>query len=223
MDITARHLTKIYREQDRPVIRDVDLTVSTGSFLALMGRSGSGKSTLLNLLAGIVRPTSGQVFYGEEDLWSLSDSRRSALRAGMTATIFQSYNLFDFLSVTENIALGMRLAGHRAEDGAIEDALAQVGMEDLVHARPDELSGGQRQRVAIARAVASAPEVIFADEPTGALDEHNGQIVVDLLRSLADGGTTVLMVTHDPDIAAAADRTLVLRDGVIEGEMAGTR
>jgi putative ABC transport system ATP-binding protein len=223
MDITARHLTKIYREQDGPVIRDVDLAVPTGSFLALMGRSGSGKSTLLNLLAGIVRPTSGQVLYGGEDLWSLSDSRRSGLRAGMTATIFQSYNLFDFVNVKENIALGMRLAGHRAEGSVIEDALTQVGMDGLLHARPDELSGGQRQRVAIARAVASSPEVIFADEPTGALDEHNGQIVVDLLRSLADGGTTVLMVTHDPDIAAAADRTLVLRDGVIEGEMAGTR
>jgi putative ABC transport system ATP-binding protein len=223
MDITARSLTKIYREQDGPVIDDVDLTVTAGSFLALMGRSGSGKSTLLNLLAGIVRPTSGQVFYGETELWHLSDSRRSQLRATATATIFQSYNLFDFLSVRENIALSMRLAGHRADPAIIADALAQVGMTEFLTVRPDELSGGQRQRVAVARAVASAPQVIFADEPTGALDEHNGQIVVDLLRDLATAGTTVLMVTHDPDIAAAADRTLVLRDGVIDGEMAGTR
>ncbi|WP_297008275.1 ABC transporter ATP-binding protein [uncultured Corynebacterium sp.] len=144
MDITASRLVKTYREQDGPVIDDVAFTVPAGSFLALMGRSGSGKSTLLNLLAGIVQPTAGQVFYGETDLWQLSDAKRSHLRATMTATIFQSYNLFDFLSVQENIALGIRLAGRHADQGAISQALDQVGMGDCLRARPDELSGGQR-------------------------------------------------------------------------------
>lgn len=226
MDITAHALTKTYREQDGPVIggasgEGVDLRVPAGSFLALMGRSGSGKSTLLNLLAGIVRPDSGIVNYGDTDLWTLSDGNRSRLRGTSTATVFQEYNLFDFLSVRENIALGMRLAGCRASRDRIAEALSRVGMQDHLTSRPDELSGGQRQRIAIARAVAVSPQFIFADEPTGALDEANGRIVVELLRELASDGTSVLMVTHDADVAAATDRTLELRDGMIVGASAG--
>ncbi|MGO1948615.1 MAG: ABC transporter ATP-binding protein [Mycobacteriaceae bacterium] len=221
MDITAETLTKTYREQDGPVIggadeTGLDLTVSAGSFLALMGRSGSGKSTLLNMLAGIVRPTSGTVGYDGTDLWSLTDTRRSRLRASGTATVFQEYNLFDFLTVRENLALGMRLAGRHVTTARVQDALEQVGMGQYLSTRPDELSGGQRQRVAVARAVASSPDVIFADEPTGALDEHNGRIVVELLRELVESGTSVVMVTHDASIARAADRTLTLRDGTVE-------
>ncbi len=221
MDIVTKAVSKTYREQDGPVIGDtddqgIDLTVHAGSFLALMGPSGSGKSTLLNMLAGIVRPTSGRVLYDGKDIWEVPDSQRSRLRAASTATVFQEYNLFDYLTVRENISLGMRLAHERAERGAIRQALTTVGMETYLNTRPDELSGGQRQRVAIARAVASDPRVIFADEPTGALDEANGWAVVRLLRELADAGTSVLMVTHEPDIAAAADRILVLRDGVVD-------
>lgn len=221
MDIVTKAVSKTYREQDGPVIGDddgrgIDLTVPAGSFLALMGPSGSGKSTLLNILAGIARPTSGRVLYDSSDIWDVSDGHRSRLRAASTATVFQEYNLFDYLTVRENIALGMRLAHGRAERGAIRQALSTVGMEPHTDNRPDELSGGQRQRVAIARAVASDPHVIFADEPTGALDETNGRIVVRLLRELADAGTSVLMVTHEPEIAAAADRTLVLRDGMVD-------
>jgi putative ABC transport system ATP-binding protein len=224
MDIVTKAVSKTYREQDGPVIGDtdgqgldgIDLTVPAGSFLALMGPSGSGKSTLLNMLAGIVRPTSGRVLYDGRDIWALSDSRRSRLRAASTATVFQEYNLFDYLTVRENIALGTRLAHAPAERHAVRDALTTVGMEPYANTRPDELSGGQRQRVAIARAVASDPQVIFADEPTGALDEANGRAVVRLLRELADAGTSVLMVTHEPEIAAAADRTLMLRDGMVD-------
>lgn len=224
MNIVTKAVSKTYREQDGPVIGDttgqgidgLDLTVPAGSFLALMGPSGSGKSTLLNMLAGIVRPTSGRVLYDGEDIWGISDSHRSRIRAAYTATIFQEYNLFDYLTVRENIALGMRLAHGRAERDAIRQALSTVNMDPYTNTRPDQLSGGQRQRVAIARAVASGPQVIFADEPTGALDETNGRIVVRLLRELADAGTSVLMVTHEPEIAAAADRTLVLRDGLVD-------
>lgn len=224
MNIVTEAVSKTYREQDGPVIGDttgqgidgIDLTVPAGSFLALMGPSGSGKSTLLNMLAGIVRPTSGRVLYDGEDIWGISDSHRSRIRAAYTATIFQEYNLFDYLTVRENIALGMRLAHGRAERDAIRQALSTVNMDPYTNTRPDQLSGGQRQRVAIARAVASGPQVIFADEPTGALDETNGRIVVRLLRELADAGTSVLMVTHEPEIAAAADRTLVLRDGLVD-------
>lgn len=199
----------------------VDLDIPVGSFLALMGRSGSGKSTLLNMLAGIVRPTSGSVYFDGTDIWSLSDRRRSALRATRTATVFQEYNLFDYLTVGENISLGVRLAGGRVDRDVIRQSLAAVKMDSYTDARPDSLSGGQRQRVAIARAVASKPRVIFADEPTGALDEMNGRMVVGLLRGLADNGTSVLMVTHEPDVAAAADRTLVLRDGMVDRVLTG--
>lgn len=221
MDIVTKAVSKTYREQDGPVIGDddgrgIDLTVPAGSFLALMGPSGSGKSTLLNILAGIVRPTSGRVLYDSSDIWDVSDGHRSRLRAVSTATVFQEYNLFNALTVRENIALGMRISGVRADAGVMKDALAQVGMSDHLGRHPEELSGGQQQRVAIARAVASRPKVIFADEPTGALDEDNGMRVVKILRNLADTGTTILMVTHDPDIASAADRTLQLRNGAID-------
>lgn len=224
MDITAHALTKTYREQDGPVIggaagAGVDVSIPAGSFLALMGRSGSGKSTLLNLLAGIVRPDSGVVNYGDTGLWDLSDGRRSRLRATTTATVFQEYNLFDFLSVQENIALGIRMAGGHASRDRIAEALSRVGMQDYLRSRPDELSGGQRQRIAIARAVAVSPQVIFADEPTGTLDEANGRVVVALLRELAADGTSILMVTHDADVAAVTDRTLELRDGTIVNAM----
>ena len=187
-----------------------------GAFLALMGRSGSGKSTLLGMLAGTVRPTAGTVSYDGADLWALSDSRRSRLRAARTATVFQDYNLLEELSAAENIRLGAKLARRPLTRDEADAALERVGLAGLGSKRPDELSGGQRQRVAIARALASSPGVVFADEPTGALDERSGAVVIELLARAARAGTSVLMVTHDPAVAAAAQEVLVLRDGVIE-------
>ena len=187
-----------------------------GAFLALMGRSGSGKSTLLGMLAGTVRPTAGTVSYDGADLWALSDSRRSRLRAARTATVFQDYNLLEELSAAENIRLGAKLARRPLTRDEADAALERVGLAGLGPKRPDELSGGQRQRVAIARALASSPGVVFADEPTGALDERSGAVVIELLARAARAGTSVLMVTHDPAVAAAAQEVLVLRDGVIE-------
>ena len=187
-----------------------------GAFLALMGRSGSGKSTLLGMLAGTVRPTAGTVSYDGADLWALSDSRRSRLRAARTATVFQDYNLLEELSAAENIRLGAKLAHRPLTRDEADAALERVGLAGMGSKRPDELSGGQRQRVAIARALASSPGVVFADEPTGALDERSGAVVIELLARAARAGTSVLMVTHDPAVAAAAQEVLVLRDGVIE-------
>ena len=216
MRLIAHRLGKTYRQADGPVVRGIDLEVPDGAFLALMGRSGSGKSTLLGMLAGIVRPTAGTVSYDGADLWALSDSRRSRLRATRTATVFQDYNLLEELSAAENIRLGAKLARRPLTRDEADAALERVGLAGMGSKRPDELSGGQRQRVAIARALATSPGVVFADEPTGALDERSGAVVIELLARAARAGTSVLMVTHDPAVAAAAQEVLVLRDGVIE-------
>ena len=201
MRLIAHRLGKTYRQADGPVVRGIDLEVPDGAFLALMGRSGSGKSTLLGMLAGTVRPTAGTVSYDGAD---------------RTATVFQDYNLLEELSAAENIRLGAKLARRPLTRDEADAALERVGLAGLGPKRPDELSGGQRQRVAIARALASSPGVVFADEPTGALDERSGAVVIELLARAARAGTSVLMVTHDPAVAAAAQEVLVLRDGVIE-------
>lgn len=215
MDIALRSVTKIYREADGPVVKGISHTFEAGNFTALMGRSGSGKSTLLNMMSGIISPTSGEVVYGDVDLFKLGDKRRSALRAQSTATVFQDYNLLDFLTAEENIDLGRRISKCKNSGLSPENALRAVDLDGFGKKRPSELSGGQRQRVAIARAIAVGPDVIFADEPTGALDENNSWSVVQLLKNVAERGVTVVMVTHDPYIAAAADTVLELRDGRI--------
>jgi putative ABC transport system ATP-binding protein len=200
---------------------DVTVSFAGGSFTAVMGPSGSGKSTLLQCAAGLERPASGTVWLGGVDTGTLSETGLTRLRREKAGFVFQAFNLLPALTAAQNVALPLRLAGRRPSGSEISDALAAVGLDErLGRRRPGELSGGQQQRVAIARAVAVAPEVLFADEPTGALDSASGREVLVLLRSVVDErGQTVVLVTHDPVAAGYADRVVFLADGRLAGEM----
>ncbi|MFP5020513.1 ABC transporter ATP-binding protein [Pseudonocardia phyllosphaerae] len=200
---------------------DVDLALDPGTVTAVMGPSGSGKSTLLHCAAGLDRPTSGRVLLGGTDLTALSERRRTVLRRNRIGVVFQAFNLVASLTAAQNVALPGRLAGRRVPAGAVAAALAEVGLADRAGHRPGQLSGGQQQRVAIARALLSGPEVLFADEPTGALDSAASATVLALLRRATDTrGTTTLLVTHDPWAAAHADEVVVLRDGRVHDRFA---
>jgi putative ABC transport system ATP-binding protein len=215
-------ITRIYRSRagDVHALRGVTHTFGRGSFTAVMGPSGSGKSTLLQVAAGLDRPTAGEVSVGSMPLGPLGETALTRLRRTSMAFVFQSYNLLDALTAFENVALPARLAGRRVDRGAVLEALRQVGLEDRARRRPPELSGGQQQRVAIARALHARPEVMFADEPTGALDRASGRRVLELLRAAADDrGQTVVMVTHDPLAASYAHSVLFLADGMVVGRL----
>ncbi|MEU9333253.1 ABC transporter ATP-binding protein [Streptomyces sp. NPDC048290] len=200
----------------------VSLGFAPGTFTAVMGPSGSGKSTLLQCAAGLDRPTSGSVTLGGTELTGLSERRLTLLRRERVGFVFQAFNLLPSLTAEQNIALPLRLAGKRVPRARVREALARVGLADRARHRPGELSGGQQQRVALARALITRPEVLFADEPTGALDTRTGRVVLALLRALVDDeGQTVVMVTHDPVAAAVADRVVFLVDGRVDGELAG--
>jgi len=189
-------------------------------FTAIMGPSGSGKSTLLHMLAGLDRPTSGEVYIGDTELGSLSDKALTTLRRDRIGFIFQSFNLLPTLTAAENIALPMRIAGRKPDPHWVATVVEAVGLGGRLGHRPAELSGGQQQRVAAARALASRPEIVFADEPTGALDSRSGTDLLRFLRTAVDDlGQTVVMVTHDPTAAGYADRVLFLADGHIVDEM----
>ena len=215
-------VTRTFHEGDaeRAVLIGVTATVEAGSFAALYGRSGSGKSTLLNVIAGIDRPTSGRVLYGDTDLTALSERERTLFRRRRLGFVFQAYNLIPTLSAVENVRLPLELVGRReGADDRARELLAAVGLGDRASAFPDRLSGGEQQRVAIARALAHDPDLVLADEPTGNLDAHTAETVLDLLTALArERGRTLLIVTHDPALAAKADRVLTLVDGRLEGE-----
>ncbi|MFF1696038.1 ABC transporter ATP-binding protein [Streptomyces sp. NPDC058257] len=195
----------------------IDLALERGSFTAVMGPSGSGKSTFLQCAAGLDRPSEGTVRLGGTEITSLSENKLTALRRTRLGFVFQAFNLLPSLTVEQNVVLPMRLAGRRPDRRRAADVLARVGLGSDKHKRrPGELSGGQQQRVAIARALVTNPDVIFADEPTGALDTTTAAEILTLLRSAVDGmGATVVMVTHDPAAAAYADRVLFLADGAI--------
>ncbi|WP_250027134.1 ABC transporter ATP-binding protein [Paractinoplanes maris] len=193
-----------------------------GSFTAVMGPSGSGKSTLLHCAAGLDRPTSGQVAIDGADLAELDETGLALLRRQRIGFVFQAFNLISSLTAAQNVALPLRLAGRRVTSGEIAAALAAVGLADRARHRPVELSGGQQQRVAIARAMVTRPAVIFADEPTGALDNQTSRQVLELLRGLAaEAGGTIVMVTHDPVAAAWADSVLLLTDGRLADRLDG--
>ena len=200
-----------------PVLRGIDLAVDAGEMVSIVGPSGSGKSTLLYCLAGLERADQGEVRVHGEALTGASASRLATLRRDRIGFVFQSYNLIPSLSVRENVALPARLARRAAPD--VEGALAAVGLAEHGAKRPGQLSGGQQQRVAVARVLAAQPAVLFADEPTGALDSAAGGVVLDLLRGYAQGERSVVLVTHDLDAAARADRTIVLRDGLVVAEL----
>jgi putative ABC transport system ATP-binding protein len=190
------------------------------TFTAVMGPSGSGKSTFLHCAAGLDRPTSGSVMLEDEELSKLSEVALTKLRRDRIGFVFQAFNLLPAFSVQDNVTLPLRLAGKRANRDAVERVLAQVGLSDRRKHLPGELSGGQQQRVAIARALITRPAVMFADEPTGALDTRTARDVLNLLRASVDqAGQTVVMVTHDPVAASYADRVVFLADGRLVGQL----
>jgi putative ABC transport system ATP-binding protein len=198
-------------------LREVSLSIPRGRMTAIMGPSGSGKSTLLQCAAGLDRPTRGRVVLGDTDLSALRDKELTRLRGQQIGFVFQAFNLLPMLNVADNVALPAKLAGQRVRRGAVRELLARVGLEGYDRRRPAELSGGQQQRVAIARALLMRPRVVFADEPTGALDLATGRRILDLLRAAVDvDGQTVVLVTHDPAVAAAADSVVMLADGRIQ-------
>src|SRR5271163_1458089 len=211
---------------ETPALRGANFSVKRGEVVAVMGPSGSGKSTLLHCLAGILVPGEGEVWFGGRRLDSLSDERRSALRRDRFGFVFQSGQLVPELTAEENVALPLLLSGTRRGPAmtAARKWFPALGLDGLESRRSGELSGGQAQRVALARGLVADPEVLFADEPTGSLDSLTGELVMDLMTSVArEEGTTVVLVTHEARVAAYADREVVLRDGVVTatGEMLG--
>ncbi|GAA3447580.1 ABC transporter ATP-binding protein [Planomonospora venezuelensis] len=216
-------MSKVYGSAAGGVTALDDMTVSfpEGTFTAVMGPSGSGKSTLLHCAAGLDRPTAGKVTIDGTDLGPLDETALTLLRRERVGFVFQSFNLVSALTAEQNVALPLRLAGTRPRAAQVRAALAEVGLAGRAGHRPGELSGGERQRVAIARALVTGPAVLFADEPTGALDLATSRDVLRLLRGLTDDrGQTVIMVTHDPVAAAHADRVLLLADGRVVDEFA---
>ena len=207
------------RRAETEVLRGITLSVAAGEMVSVVGPSGSGKSTLLYCLSGLMRPSSGEVSLAGAPLERASRTQMARIRAAHVGFVFQQYCLVESLSVEENVLLPARLAGRRASRRDALEALARVGMERFRGARPQDLSGGEQQRVAIARALAARPDVVFADEPTGALDTGNAGAVLDLLRGLAGEGRSVVLVTHDLEAASRADRTLALRDGLLDAEL----
>jgi putative ABC transport system ATP-binding protein len=220
--IALRDVRKVYGQGEGAVVALDGITtgLARGSFTAIMGPSGSGKSTFLHVAAGLDRPTSGSVALGDTELTGLSERRLTILRRERIGFVFQAFNLMPSLTVTQNIGLPLRLDGRRPRRGDVRDVAARVGLDKRLRHRPSELSGGQQQRVAIARALITRPEVVFADEPTGALDRRTGRSVLALLREVVDAdGHTVVMVTHDPVAAAHADQVILLADGRIAGTL----
>jgi putative ABC transport system ATP-binding protein len=214
--------TKVYGRGDTEVraLDGVDVEFGRGQFTAVMGPSGSGKSTLMHCMAGLDRLTSGQVFVGDQDITSMNDKQLTQLRRDEVGFIFQAYNLVPTLTAQENIVLPADLAKRKPDRQWVDEVIRTVGLADRAGHRPNELSGGQQQRVAVARALATRPEIIFADEPTGNLDSATGAEILDFMqRAVSEFGQTIVMVTHDPYGASYADRIVFLADGRIVHEL----
>jgi putative ABC transport system ATP-binding protein len=213
---------KIYGEGDAEVraLNGVSVEFEKSRYTAIMGPSGSGKSTLLHCLAGLDNLTRGQVFLGEYELSDMSERELTKIRRDNIGFVFQAYNLVPTLNASENITLPMDLAGHKPDQAWLDKVIDTVRIRDRLKHRPSELSGGQQQRVAVARALASQPQIIFADEPTGNLDSTASAEMLDFMRSAVnDLGQTIVMVTHDPGAASYAHRVVFLADGKIVGEI----
>jgi putative ABC transport system ATP-binding protein len=218
----ATDLSKVYGQGETQVVAldQVSVDFRQAEFTAIMGPSGSGKSTLMHCVAGLDNFSSGSVRIGDTELGSLKDKQLTKLRRDKIGFIFQAFNLLPTLTALENITLPMDIAGRKADKQWLENVIAMVGLSDRLGHRPSELSGGQQQRVAVARALASRPEIIFGDEPTGNLDSRSGAEVLGFLRnSVRELGQTVVMVTHDPVAAAYADRVIFLADGRVVDEV----
>jgi putative ABC transport system ATP-binding protein len=218
----AVDVTKLYGSGDTAVraLDGVSVELIRGEFTAIMGPSGSGKSTLMHCLAGLDDVTSGRVAIGDVELSGLTDKQMTALRRDRIGFVFQAYNLIPTLTALENITLPASIAGRSPDEPWLDNVISRLGLADRLHHRPSELSGGQQQRVAVGRALASRPDIIFGDEPTGNLDSRSSGEVLQILRSSVDElGQTVVIVTHDPRAAAYADRVLFLADGQIVDEL----
>lgn len=219
-------LQNIYKDyqQDKlvvPVLKDICLTVDEGEYVAIMGPSGSGKTTLMNIVGCLDKPTSGVYELAGEDVLKLKDKELSDLRLRSIGFVFQSFHLMPRESAAENVSLPLSYAGVRKKERKIRaaKALERVGLGDRINFKPTQLSGGQKQRVAIARAMVNNPKILLADEPTGALDSKSGEQIMELFRTLNEEGVTIVMITHDPKIAANAKRVIRIIDGVIfEGD-----
>lgn len=218
--IELRNVTKLYRVGDQEIraLDDVSLEISAGEYLSIVGPSGSGKSTLMHILGCLDSPTSGKMFLEGRDVSRLGDGRLAKVRNEKIGFVFQSFNLLSRLNVLDNIGLPLIYAGisTRKRNALAREAAEKVGLGDRLHNRPGQLSGGQSQRVAIARAMVNKPRIIFADEPTGALDTQTGETILNLFRELVKQGNTIALVTHAPEIAQETPRRVTLRDGKIE-------
>lgn len=226
MILNLQNIYKDYQQEKLvvPVLKDVSLTVEEGEYVAIMGPSGSGKTTLMNIIGCLDRPTSGTYELAGENVLKLKDRELSDLRLKSIGFVFQSFQLMPRESAVENVALPLSYAGVRKKErrSRATKALERVGLGDRVNFKPTQLSGGQKQRVAIARAMVNHPKILLADEPTGALDSKSGEQIMELFDSLNEEGVTIVMITHDPKIAAKAKRIVRIIDGEIyEGEEDG--
>lgn len=220
--IELKGINKTYKngDQELRVLKDIDLEVEKGEFVAIMGPSGSGKSTLMNVIGLLDRPTSGDYFQDGQEVGNLSEKKLAHVRNEQIGFVFQQFFLLSKLNAFQNVELPLIYAGvHPAKRKEIaEQYLEKVELGSRMHHLPSELSGGQKQRVAIARALVNRPAIVLADEPTGALDTKTGEQIMDLLTKLNQEGKTIIMVTHEPEIAAFANRRIVIRDGVISSD-----
>jgi putative ABC transport system ATP-binding protein len=223
--VSARGVTRRYGEGDTAVdaLRGIDLDIERGKLTAVMGPSGSGKSTLMHILAGLDKPTSGEVTIDGTNITTLNDADLTRLRRKHIGFVFQFFNLLPMLSAEENVLLPLSISGTKPDKEFYEGLLRDIGLDERRKHRPSELSGGQQQRVAIARALVSQPTVVFADEPTGNLDTNTGGEILDLLRTSVDAyGQTTVIVTHEARAASYADRVLFLADGLIVRDLGRT-
>ncbi len=219
MIVKLENINKVYGESGSetsvPALNNVSLSVDEGEYVAIMGPSGSGKSTLMNVIGCLDKPTSGVYYFGEKDVLKMKDRQLSDLRLNSIGFVFQSFYLMNEENAIENVALPLSYAGvsKRERERRAVEALTRVGLADRVKFRPDQLSGGQKQRVAIARAIVNNPKVLLADEPTGALDQKSGAAIMELFQKLNNEGTTIIMITHDANIASHAKKTYRIVDG----------
>ncbi len=218
--ITLKNITKSYEMGTQVVhaLRGIDLEVRDGEFVAIMGPSGSGKSTLMNIIGCLDTPDSGVYKLDNIDVSHMSDNEQARVRNRHIGFVFQQFNLLARTTALKQVMLPLMYAGLERKERTerAREALARVGLEDRMDHKPDELSGGQQQRVAIARAIATSPSIILADEPTGALDTHTGNEIMELFAGLNANGITVIIITHEPEVAARAQRTVWIRDGLIQ-------
>jgi putative ABC transport system ATP-binding protein len=216
--LKTKNLCKYYGNGENEVkaLQDVNIEIERGEFVAVVGKSGSGKSTLLHMLGGLDHPTDGKVYIGKKNIFSYKEDELAVFRRRKIGFIFQSFNLISSLNVWENIIFPISLDGKKIDEAFLKDIIQTLGLEKKLHNLPNTLSGGQQQRVAIARAIASKPEILLADEPTGNLDSKTSAEVMGILKmSVEKYGQTLVMITHDEDIAQIADRILVIEDGKV--------